>query len=62
MTQNTWTYRNFNRLPRGPNKNGFVERKYECDQYNMIGYVRGEPWGMDAYGNLMEVVKMTIFS
>ena len=34
MTQNTWTYRNFNRIPRGPNKNGFVETKYERDQYD----------------------------
>ena len=34
MTQNTWTCRNFNKLSRGSKDDGFVQTKYECDQYD----------------------------
>ena len=34
MTQNTWSCWNFNKLSRGSNEDGFIQTKYECDQYD----------------------------
>ena len=44
MTQNTWTCWNFNKLPRGSNDDGFVQTKYEHEQYDNPNTMRPTLW------------------